>query len=232
MKRMIIAIMVAVIFCTLALAQKRTQVLKDSIEQAKTTASQTEQTTNDEDSDTTIVTDWQDTPDSSSAHANFNSSHDDNFPFNMMGGNFGASSMLVPIVAIIMIFGLPVFVIFIAFFFKYKSKKAKYRLVEQALAAGQPIPESIFKEQMENNNTRVKGIKNAFLGFGLFIFLWALTGEFGLGCVGLLIMFTGLGQIVIHYTQKSSSTQNPYAEQIKIQKYKEENIDEKFSEKE
>ncbi|MCD8474797.1 MAG: DUF6249 domain-containing protein [Bacteroides graminisolvens] len=61
----------------------------------------------------------------------------------------------------------------------------------------------MFKQNLDSD-IRVKGIKNTFLGLGLFIFLWALTDEFGLGCIGLLIMFTGLGQLVIHYTQESS----------------------------
>ena len=40
------------------------------------------------------------------------------------------------------------------------------------------------------------------VGIGLFIFLWAITEEFGLGCIGLLVMFTGFGQLVIYYTQQ------------------------------
>jgi hypothetical protein len=43
------------------------------------------------------------------------------------------------------------------------------------------------------------------LGIGLFIFLWAITGEFGLGCIGLLVMFTGFGQLVIFYSQQKKN---------------------------
>ena len=52
------------------------------------------------------------------------------------------------------------------------------------------------------------GIKNIFIGIGLFIFLWAITENFGVGCVGLLIMFTGFGQLVIYYTQDSNKKNN------------------------
>lgn len=83
----------------------------------------------------------------------------------------------------------------------YKNRKAKYRLVEQALASGQPLPENLFKEA-DSTDIRSKGIKNVFVGIGLFIFLWAITEEFGLGCIGLLVMFTGFGQLVIYYTQQ------------------------------
>lgn len=47
-----------------------------------------------------------------------------------------------------------------------------------------------------------------FVGIGLFIFLWAITDEFGLGCIGLLIMFTGFGQLVIYYTQQDRAPKN------------------------
>jgi AGZA family xanthine/uracil permease-like MFS transporter len=43
------------------------------------------------------------------------------------------------------------------------------------------------------------------VGIGLFIFLWAITGEFGLGCIGLLVMFTGFGQLVIFYSQQKKN---------------------------
>lgn len=107
---------------------------------------------------------------------------------------------IVPIVAIIFVFGLPAMLIFIIFYFRYKNRKARYRLAEQALASGQQLPPEFF-ESMEKHDLRSRGIKNIFLGLGLFIFLWALTDEFGLGCIGLLIMFTGFGQLVTYYTR-------------------------------
>lgn len=117
--------------------------------------------------------------------------------------NVGPGEMIISIIAIVFVFGFPIAIVFLVFFFRYKNRKAKYRLVEQALASGQQLPENIFKEATQMTDTRVKGIKNAFLGLGLFIFLWAATESFGMGCIGLLVMFTGLGQIVIHYTQQS-----------------------------
>ena len=80
------------------------------------------------------------------------------------------------------------------FFFNYKSRKAKYRLAEQALSSGQQLPEDFFKNAEKTEDIRTKGIKNIFIGIGLFIFLWAITDEFSIGCIGLLVMFTGIGR--------------------------------------
>ena len=111
------------------------------------------------------------------------------------------ASAVITITAIVFVFGFPLIIVFIIFFFRYKNRKAKYRLVEQALASGQPLPENLFKEA-DSTDIRSKGIKNVFVGIGLFIFLWAITEEFGHGCIGLLVMFTGFGQLVIYYTQQ------------------------------
>ena len=196
MKRIIFVLMASMALCSLTLAQNKTIAAKDSVEKNKVTVTQNDNSADEENSDATSAAEYTDTPDTSSSNT---MSFNDDFPFQTKTNGKG----LIPIIAIVMGIGLPMFIVFIAFYFRYKNKKAQYRLVEQALAAGQPIPESIFKQNLDSD-IRVKGIKNTFLGLGLFIFLWALTDEFGLGCIGLLIMFTGLGQLVIHYTQESS----------------------------
>lgn len=112
-----------------------------------------------------------------------------------------SAGVLVPIVAITACFGMPVLLIFLIFFFRYKNRKAKYRMAEQILASGQPLPENFFAT-VQTKDARSKGISNTFLGIGLFIFLWAITNEFSIGCIGLLITCIGLGQIIIYYTQE------------------------------
>lgn len=115
-----------------------------------------------------------------------------------------SAGLLIPIVAIIFGCAVPVLIIFFIFWYRHKDKQAQYRLAEKALENGKDIPEGLFKEVQEPSNILAKGLKNSFLGLGLGIFLWALTGEFGLGCIGFMVMFMGIGQIVIHYTQKPS----------------------------
>nr|WP_320036573.1 DUF6249 domain-containing protein [uncultured Bacteroides sp.] len=112
-----------------------------------------------------------------------------------------SAGLLVPIFGIVFGCAVPVFIVFLIFWYRHKDKQAQYRLAEKALENGKDIPEGLFKEVQGTTDVHTKGVKNAFLGLGLGIFLWALTGEFGLGCIGFMIMFMGIGQIVIHYTQ-------------------------------
>lgn len=116
--------------------------------------------------------------------------------------------MLIPIIGTICGTLLVAIIIFLVFYFRYKNRQARYRLAEKALESGKPLPEGVFAgdapqsaphkpgAKVSNYNTfeRDKGIRGTFLGFGLFIFLWALTGEFGVGCIGLLVMFIGIGR--------------------------------------
>lgn len=126
----------------------------------------------------------------------------------MNGFNFGqmGKEVLVPIIAIVFSFGMPIVIVLLILLFKHKNKKAQCALAAKALEAGKDIPEGLFyKEELrEGNSLMAKGIKNLFLGLGLGIFLWAITDEFGLGCIGFMIMFIGLGQIVIHKIQNPS----------------------------
>lgn len=112
--------------------------------------------------------------------------------------------ILIPILGMIFVFGMPVFIVLIVFIFKFKERKAKYVVAEAALKAGKDVPPGLFNNKYEPSNTMAKGITNTFLGLGLGIFLWALTGEFGLGCIGFMITLIGVGQIIIHKTSHSS----------------------------
>ncbi len=104
--------------------------------------------------------------------------------------------VLIPIIAIIAVFGFPVFILFIIFFFATQEPESPLSPCRTGSAAGQPLPEDFLKED-KPNDPRTQGIKNIFTGIGLFIFLWAITGEFSIGTIGLLITFMGIGKWII-----------------------------------
>ena len=121
-------------------------------------------------------------------------------------GEFG--EIHIAALSIIMIFGLPIFIVALVLYFAYKNKQAKYNLASEALAAGKEIPENLFKAnpKKENNDTLTKGIKNVFLGIGLGVFLWVLTSEEGIAAIGFLIFCIGLGQVVTAYATRPKET--------------------------
>ena len=219
MKRFFLALMVALTLWSLANAQNQTTVLRDSIGKVKVTV-KTGKSTKADTKNTAVTVVGIDTSDSDSTNTTSDSTYvshgkasfsfdtdDSDFPFHNFGDAVGGG-IIVAIIAIICIFGLPIFVIFFIFFFRYKNRRARYRLAEQALAAGQPLPEGLIKEY-QSMDQRSQGIKNTFTGIGLFIFLWAITDSFGLGAIGLLVMFMGLGQWLIGYQREKKASENP-----------------------
>ena len=205
MKRILITLMMIAAFCSLSLAQKKSTIYKDSAENVKITISKTE--TEDDSVYTPEYTDT--TEDGITVESESTDSYDDSYEdFSLLKdlGSAASAGIALAFFVLLLTFGFPIFVIFIAFYFRYKSRRERYKLVEKAIAAGQPIPEGILKESL-NTDTTAKGIKNMCLGAGLFIFLWAITDSFAMGCIGLLILFTGLGQWLVARNQRPTDEQ-------------------------
>ena len=99
-------------------------------------------------------------------------------------------------IAIILFFLLPIIIIFLAFYFHNRNRRERYRLLEQSLATGKPLPDSIVRETMKLD-TESKGIKNMCLGIGLFFFFWLLLHSIGIASIGILVFFSGLGQYLV-----------------------------------
>lgn len=198
MKRIIFGLMLAMMFCTLVQGANRTVTENDGQGNKKRVIELRDTVINGETvTDTLSVMTYENGAGSSNAPEKWRTHHS-SMDWNGFDLGSKTSETVIAVTAIVFVFGLPLLIIFVVFFFRYKNRKAKYRLAEQALASGQQLPENFFKEAAATD-IRSKGINNIFVGIGLFIFLWAITGEFGLGCIGLLVMFTGFGQLVIFY---------------------------------
>lgn len=201
MKRIIFALMAAMVFCTLVQGKNRTVTENDSLGNKKRVIELLDTVINGKTvTDTLSVMTYENSMSSTESEDGYKH-HSSNYDWGWDLGH-DTKEAVIAITAIVFVFGFPIIVIFIIFFFRYKNRKAKYRLAEQALISGQPLPANFFSNA-ETVDIRTKGISNIFLGIGLFIFLWAITGKFGFGCIGLLIMFIGFGQVVIYYTQRS-----------------------------
>lgn len=154
-----------------------------------------------------------DSVDQASSDVNSDDDNDDNFGHEISRCFTGDKAMsyvfLIPIIGTISGCLLIAVILFLVFYFRYKNRQAKYRLAEKALEAGKPLPGDVFVSEQSipsgskksytpyyTTVERDKGIRTTFLGLGLFIFLWALTTSFGVACIGLLVMFIGIGHWV------------------------------------
>lgn len=153
MKQILIALLLAFTTSTVINAQKQSSIEKDSTENVKVTLSKKTDTKADE-SNTTVTVIGVDTTDMDTTAGK----DDNDLPFGNLSDTI-SGGILISIIAIVAVFGLPVFILFVIFFFRYKNRKARYRLAEQAIAAGQPLPENFIRENRPADQ-RSQGIKN------------------------------------------------------------------------
>lgn len=129
------------------------------------------------------------------------------FIFNQME-NMLKATLIIPVLGIIMIFGLPILIVALVLYFRHKNKQAKYKLAAEALAAGKEVPKELFEENLaspkQNNETLTKGIQNICLGLGLGVFLWLLTNVAAIAAIGFIIFCKGVGEVIIAYATRSS----------------------------
>ncbi|WP_297328049.1 DUF6249 domain-containing protein [uncultured Bacteroides sp.] len=203
MKRIIFGLMIAMMYCTLAHGVNRTVTENDELGNKKRVIELQDTVIDGKTvTDTLSIMTYENSTTRSEDSENWKHHNSHGWSGLTLDGN--TSETIIAITAIVFVFGFPILIVLIVFIFRYKNRKAKYRLAEQALANGQQLPENLFKNS-EAENTRTKGIQNIFTGIGLFIFLWAITGQFGIACIGLLVMFTGFGHLVIHYSQQKKN---------------------------
>lgn len=127
MKQILIALLLAFTTSTVINAQKQSSIEKDSTENVKVTLSKKTDTKADE-SNTTVTVIGVDTTDMDTTAGK----DDNDLPFGNLSDTI-SGGILISIIAIVAVFGLPVFILFVIFFFRYKNRKARYRLAEQAL---------------------------------------------------------------------------------------------------
>ena len=128
MKRILITLMMIAAFCSLSLAQKKSTIYKDSAENVKITISKTE--TED---DSVYTPEYTDTTEDgitveSESTDSYNDSYDDSSiiskeDFSLLKdlGSAASAGIALAFFVLLLTFGFPIFVIFIAFYFRYKS---------------------------------------------------------------------------------------------------------------
>lgn len=89
----------------------------------------------------------------------------------------------------------PVLIIVVLFYFIRKNRKDKMRLAQMAMQNGQPIPDKLLEDKVNNVTEEYqRGMRQCFVGVGLMIFLGYAAGHVGFG-VGALVFCIGLGKV-------------------------------------
>lgn len=197
MKQFIFMMTTAMILCTTAFAQKNSsprEKSNDTIQMIKTGDTQT--------SSDSIAGVGQ------SKTLHFNTNGYDNYGNENNNNDMTTENMamLVHILGIICGCSVPILLVFFIFYFRYKNRKKRYETIGKAIAAGQPIPEELLdNNKVTKASSASQGIMEVFIGIGIFVFLWAISGNFQVGAIGLLVMFIGIGQWIVANNEKRNN---------------------------
>jgi len=135
----------------------------------------------------------------------FGGDHDDEGSFH--------PALLIPIFAILFIFGGPILllVLILVFFFGAKRRRQQdiNMNIDKLLAAGRDIPIELLRGDDPKNDepmgSRDKGIRNIFLGTGWLVFLTIMVG-FDIGSAGFIWIALGASQVLIWYLNRPNVT--------------------------
>lgn len=155
-------------------------------------------TSNDADSAENSYDESQD--DGKSYHSQFSLGNYDD-PFDFLGSVFGKGTLmffiiLFSILSLLFVFA-PLLIVFLIVRYLMRRHNDRIKLAEMAMDKGVNVPESERPIDRQSNEYLVKrGLRNAFLGAGLFFMFTIWNAEFLAG-LGALVFFYGIGQTVI-----------------------------------
>ena len=121
--------------------------------------------------------------------------------------DFSLGHALIPLTAIVMVFGLPVFILLLVLMFGHRKRRQKMDLIKTYLDAGKDVPEQILREfSGAGDNSLKRGVTPVAVGLGMIVASFILEDSTELAAFGLIPLFIGLARLV--YWKYETKTEN------------------------
>lgn len=110
---------------------------------------------------------------------------------------------------------LPIVVIVAVLLYRYYNRKKKYELAQKIVESGQPLPADFAKaleeeyNSVEDKGLYERGVKNVAIGIAFSIFMYLLTDNLALACIGLFIIANGVSQLLTTNHRKNLGGNKP-----------------------
>jgi hypothetical protein len=113
------------------------------------------------------------------------------------------------IVAIIGVFGLPLFLLIAILYYKHRKRMVKAALIKDYIAAGKDVPTEVLTvingaEPDAPADSFQSAVRSITLGMGLILFL-GIAVSWELAAVGLIPLFIGIGKLIVWRMNRDSS---------------------------
>lgn len=119
-------------------------------------------------------------------------------------GEHGAV-LLVPLFGIIFSIGGPILLVIMFFYFSYRNKRNRFKVIEKAIEHGVANEqlEKLFEEQKSRKKSPIySGLACFMTGVGCFLAYYMFMSEPILGIAGLITLMVGLGMIIAYSIEK------------------------------
>ena len=116
------------------------------------------------------------------------------------GSGTGNETDTEGVVAIIAVFGLPLFIVIVVCYYSYRKERIKSETIKNYLNAGQEVPAEIIQVVPVEDSLQ-SGIRNLATGIGLFLFLGFVI-NWKIAMVASIPLFIGLGKLVVWYINR------------------------------
>lgn len=121
-------------------------------------------------------------------------------------------ALLIPLFAIVFIFGGPIVLLILILVFFFGAKRRRQQdinmNIDKLLAAGRDIPVELLRgdepKVADDTGNQAKGIRNICLGAGWLIFL-TIAFDIEVGAIGFIWIGLGLSQVLIWYLNKPTA---------------------------
>lgn len=111
-------------------------------------------------------------------------------------GGIGLIEAAVPLMAIIMVFGMPIVIVLAVLRYRANRQKSINEMVLKLADKGQPIPPELFLEPGRRRKSDVSsGLSLVGAGVGLMGFFWFADAEEAMG-IGFIPLMIGVGQLI------------------------------------
>jgi len=125
------------------------------------------------------------------------------FRFNSDGDSIPAGAIAIALPAIILLFGMPIFIVLLVLWFGHKKRRQKLEIINTYLDANQEVPDQVLNafDPEHGANSLRKGILLTGVGLGI-VFAFGVFGESEIGGLGFIPLFMGVARLVYWYIEE------------------------------
>lgn len=106
-------------------------------------------------------------------------------------------NIVIPIVGIVVPFGIALCIVFVALYYRSEERKAKFALMEKALESGREIPLDFFAEPVKKRETSLQGALTAVgAGVGMILMFLFWSGMQHYAMIGAIPCLIGVGKLI------------------------------------